>query len=195
MSLSINIKEKCFGDKTVLSSLALDFPDTGLFLIAGKSGVGKTTLLRIISGLDNEFSGEVIGGGIKNTSFAFQEYRLFPQLSALENITLVSYNNAKDEEIQRAKDLLLSLGFSEDEFSFLPAELSGGMKQRIAFIRAILKDSPILLLDEPTKELDSNLQAEMIKIIKAEAKKRLVIMVSHLNEDKYFEFDKVIHLQ
>lgn len=195
MSLSVNIKEKRFKEKTVLSSLSFDFPDTGLFLITGKSGIGKTTLLRIIAGLDKDFSGEIIGGGIKNTSFDFQEYRLFPQLSALENITLVSYENPSAQDLEKAKKMLKEFGFSESEFSLLPSELSGGMKQRVGLIRAILKDTPILLLDEPTKELDPALQEKILNVIKKESLKRLVIMVSHLNEDKNYVSDNVIEIK
>lgn len=195
MSLSVYIKEKRFKEKTVLSSLSFDFPDTGLFLITGKSGIGKTTLLRIIAGLDKDFSGEIIGGGIKNTSFDFQEYRLFPQLSALENITLVSYENPGAQDVENAKKMLKEFGFSESEFSLLPSELSGGMKQRIGLIRAILKDTPILLLDEPTKELDPALQEKILNVIKKESLKRLVIMVSHSSYDKNYISDNVIEIK
>ena len=78
--LILNNVSKAFGDKVLFENLSLEF-NTGLYLIRGNSGIGKTTLLRIIAGLDTDYDGEVIGGGLKNVSFSFQEYRLFPTLN------------------------------------------------------------------------------------------------------------------
>ena len=86
MSLRIKNLSKSFDDKNVISNLSYEFPERGLFGIVGESGIGKTTLLRIIAGLDNDYSGEVVGGGIRKVSFAFQEHRLFPTLTSLEKI-------------------------------------------------------------------------------------------------------------
>ena len=82
MSLEIIDLSKSFGERAVLDSFSYKFDQTGLYVIAGESGIGKTTLLRIIAGLDKDYSGSVVGGGIDNVSFMFQEYRLFPSLSA-----------------------------------------------------------------------------------------------------------------
>lgn len=183
MNLKLNILEKKFDDKVIFKDFSYKFDEKGVYLLFGKSGTGKTTLLRIIAGLDKKFKGTVEGAGAENVSFVFQEYRLFPNLTALNNVVL-AISDGKDDKIKKkAMNLLLNLGFSESDLHLLPGELSGGMKQRVSFARALLKNAPILLLDEPTKELDSELRNKLYEIIKEEAKTRLVIMVSHNKED------------
>ena len=182
MSLVIKNLTKSFGDKQIFSDFSYEFSDTGIYLLRGDSGVGKTTLLRIIAGLDNQFSGEVDGGGIPNVSFAFQEYRLFPDLSALDNVLLAT-ESTSNETMIKARTILFEIGLSERDILLRPSELSGGMKQRVALARAFMKDAPILLLDEPTKELDRELCAIVRKKIKEISKSRLVLIVTHKSED------------
>ena len=182
MSLVIKNLIKSFGDKQIFSDFSYEFSDTGIYLLRGDSGVGKTTLLRIIAGLDNQFSGEVDGGGIPNVSFAFQEYRLFPDLSALDNVLLAT-ESTSNETMSKARTILFEIGLSERDILLRPSELSGGMKQRVALARAFMKDAPILLLDEPTKELDRELCAIVRKKIKEISKSRLVLIVTHKSED------------
>ncbi len=183
MSLKISNVSKAFGDKTLFQNLSFDFKDNGIYAIVGESGKGKTTLLRMISGLDSDYSGEIISGGISNISFSFQEYRLFPQLSAIDNI-IIALGELSDLKLRNsARSMLTRLGFYEGDAELLPAELSGGMKQRVSLARAFLRKTPILLLDEPTKELDEKIRAELYEIIKEEAESRLVIIVSHHAED------------
>ena len=146
MSLKLNNLTKKFGRKVIFENFSYEFNDCGIYILRGKSGVGKTTLLRMISGLDKDFSGEILNGGIKNVSVCFQEYRLFPGLSALDNVVLGYGKNIDNEKTEIAKKKLLLIGFSEDELSLLPSELSGGMKQRLSFLRAVLKPAPILIL-------------------------------------------------
>ena len=156
MSLKLNNLTKTFGDKELFSGITKEFPNKGIVAIVGESGVGKTTLLRIIAGLDKDYSGHVEGGGIKNTSFAFQEYRLFPNYSAIDNVIFALADKRSDDVVRRARETLISLGFTESDLTKKPRELSGGMKQRVSLARALLRESPVLLLDEPTKELDEN---------------------------------------
>lgn len=177
MPLVIKDLTKSFGEKEIFKSFSYSFEERGVYALVGESGAGKTTLLRMISGLDSEYSGEILG--VTGVSFAFQEHRLFPVLTALENV-IFAISDTKSEAVEKsAKDMLLSLGIGEKDFSLLPSELSGGMKQRVSLARAFLTDAPILLLDEPTGELDEENAALVRSIIKAEAKKRLVIIVSH----------------
>ncbi len=178
MMLSIKNIDKSFGNDIVFKDLSIDFDEKGLYVITGKSGIGKTTLLRMIAGLDTDHTGTITGGGITNISIMFQEHRLFPTLSAIDNAT-VAFNTVDGNNRTLAENLLLRLGFDEHSMSKLPRELSGGMKQRVSFARALLKDSPILLLDEPTKELNRELIETMAEILCDEAKKRLVIVVTH----------------
>ena len=182
MSLEIKNLTKRFGKKTIISEFSYHFSEKGLYILRGKSGIGKTTLLRIIAGLDKDYSGEIIEGGIGRISFAFQEYRLFPQLSALENVMIASKDDS-DANKNIAMDLLSRLGFSFEEMSLLPSELSGGMKQRVSLARAFMKNAPVILLDEPTKELDAILCRQVCEMIKKIAEDKLVILVTHRDDD------------
>ena len=192
MSLVIDSLKKSFDGKCVIDGFSYAFPESGIFAVMGRSGVGKTTLLRLISGLDTSFSGRIVGGGTKNTSVAFQEYRLFPTLTALDNAALGA---STQDSTGRAKELLIALGFTEDELYLMPDELSGGMKQRVSLVRALLRETPILLLDEPTKELNEELAAKVLKLITELSKKRLVIFVTHKPEDAIITNSTVITLE
>lgn len=181
--LEIKNLSKSFDGKTLFSNFNLSFKDKGVYAIVGESGIGKTTLLRMIAGLDNDYTGEIVGGGTKKVSFAFQEYRLFPWLSAIDNV-IFTISDRKDEAVhKKAYDILLTLGFSEGDMNLTPSELSGGMKQRVSIARAMLFDRPILLLDEPTKELDPGNSDIVRSLIIEESRRRLVILVSHRRED------------
>ena len=193
MALKINSLKKSFDDKVIFDSFSYDFPETGLCVINGISGKGKTTLLRMIAGLDSNFEGEIVGGGKENTSFVFQEYRLFPTLSALDN-AVIPNGDKKDVVLNaKARNLLSNLGFTNDDMTLKPTSLSGGMKQRVSFVRAILRDKPILILDEPTKELDEGIKERIYDIICSEAEKRLVLLVTHnkeeINEKDFINID------
>ena len=183
MQVKLDNLTKTFDDKVIFKNFSYTFESPGIYAIIGDSGVGKTTLLRMISGLDNNFEGEIIGGGIKNTSFAFQEYRLFPTITALENAVLANGEPSDTKLREEAVFILTKLGFSEKDLKLYPGELSGGMRQRISLARAFLKKTQILILDEPTKELDLNIREALYDIIRKEGEKRLVIMVSHQSED------------
>ena len=177
--MGISIKNLCksFDSKTVLDNISFDFPDTGVVLISGRSGSGKTTLLRIISGIDRIFDGEITG--VDDVSFAFQEYRLLPWATVIDNLTVAAFHNAGPDEAHKSREMLFSLGFSENELSLYPSQLSGGMKQRVSLARAFLRDSRVLILDEPTKELDRELCNTVYRLIYEQAKTRLIILVTH----------------
>ena len=182
MSLEIKNLSKRFGKKIIFSNFSYTFSERGVYILRGKSGIGKTTLLRIIAGLDKDYIGEIIDGGIDRVSFAFQEYRLFPQLSAIDNVMIASKDNS-DVDKSRASDLLARLGFSFEDMSLLPSELSGGMKQRVSLARAFMKNAPVILLDEPTKELDASLCEQVCEMIKEFAGEKLMILVTHKEDD------------
>lgn len=183
MSLVISNLKKSFGNKLIFDNFSYNFPDAGIYALTGESGIGKTTLLRLVSGLDSDYSGSISGGGIGRVSFAFQEHRLFPDLTALDNVVLANYDKVSDEKIAEAKNILLSLGITEKDMLLTPSELSGGMRARISLARAFLKNTPIILLDEPTSELDVENAALVREIIKNQAKHRLVIIVTHNKDD------------
>ena len=183
MSLTIRNLTKSFDKKTLFRDFTHSFEQKGIYAVTGDSGAGKTTLLRIIAGLDKNYSGIVRGGGAFRVSYCFQEHRLFPALSAFDNVFKVSFKEQNKENKKRTLDILHRMNFSDADMLLKPDELSGGMRQRVAFARAILKKSDILLLDEATKELDSELTNTVLEIISEESQKRLVIFVTHKAEE------------
>ena len=195
MALKLIDITKKFGKKTIFYNYSYHFADTGVYFLSGNSGIGKTTLLRIISGLDKDYYGKVIGGGIGAVSFAFQEHRLFPSLSALDNVLEASFDEINKESIYSAKDILTYLGFTESDMKLKPSALSGGMKQRVSLARAFLRDSKILLLDEPTKELDGELCDRVLNLIRTNGERRLVICVSHNIGEAYRLGARIIELK
>ncbi len=173
---------KSFGEQSVLNDFSYEFTALGLYRLSGKSGIGKTTLLRIIAGLETPDEGTVRVAG--DISCLFQDRRLFDSLTALENVVLVApRKQTKPEARKKASDLLCALGIGPtDQVKRVP-ELSGGMQQRVAIARAISFPAPILLLDEPTKELDAENRAILRDMISDEAQKRLVILSGHESDD------------
>ena len=189
-----NIKKK-FDDRTVINDFSYHFKDRGVVALTGPSGVGKTTLLKIILGLDKKIKGErIVADGVK-FSAAFQEHRLLPHLSALKNVVTFAFDSPSDEQIDKAKKLLIHFGFSDDEMNLYPAELSGGMKQRVSLVRAFMRECDVLILDEPTKELDAQLVKTVLEYIKKFSENKLVITVSHVISDVEFLDADVIELK
>ncbi len=176
--------DKRFGDKILFEGLSREFPERGLFLLLGGSGSGKTTLLRMIAGLDNDYDGSIEGGGLTAVSVAFQEHRLFPALTSLGNVAEPLRAGGLDRTAAEAaaREALLTVGFPEGDFKTRPAALSGGMRQRVSLARALAVKRPILLLDEPEKELDEHLRECLHEAILHESAERLVLVVTHTPE-------------
>ena len=171
-----NISKK-FGDKQILKDFNLIVPEKQVLAIVGPSGGGKTTLLRMLAGLETIDSGQVIYNGEtldvaelekRNLlGFVFQDFQLFPHLSVLENLTLSpihTMNVSKEEAEEKAQDLLARLGLSEHAKAY-PYSLSGGQKQRVALARAMMINPKIIGYDEPTSALDPALRLEVEKLI------------------------------
>ena len=166
---------KSFGEKAVLCGISLSVKQGALTLIVGQSGIGKTTLLRILSGLETADSGKINGLENKKISYLFQEDRLFPWLTATENVYAVSNEKSKKE---KAAALLseLSLGDALDKF---PHELSGGMSRRVAIARTLMFDGDVVILDEPFRGLDSESEKNALSVIKKYCEGKTVIAVTH----------------
>lgn len=181
-------KEK--GKVRALLDINISFPEKGLCLILGKSGSGKTTLLNILGGLDNKYSGDfyICNKKIKEVkeydkfrkdyvSFVFQDFNLIDDLTVEDNL-LLGYRFSSDKYYKKVSDVLNIVGLKGYEKRY-PKELSGGEQQRIAVARALIKDSKILLADEPTGNLDKENSEEIYNLLKEISKEKLVILVSH----------------
>ena len=138
--------------KAVFQDVSLRLPDRGTVALMAPSGYGKTTLLRLLAGLMQPQSGEIIGLENKNISFLFQEDRLLPWLTAEKNVALVSDENAARAWLEKME---IPRG---DQY---PKEMSGGMQRRVALARAMAFGGDILLLDEPFKGLDEDLRGRI----------------------------------
>ena len=195
----LSLKNICFSyDKTpVLQNISYDFEKGKMYCIVGKSGAGKTTLLSILSGLAAPTSGEILYedknvASIDKYTFrskyigvVFQSFNLITKYTALENVVLsmdVAGYKTKNKK-QRAVELLNSVGLDDDEANRRVLKLSGGQQQRVAIARALSYDPDIILADEPTGNLDSETQNEIMKIFRSlTSQGKCVILVSHSPE-------------
>lgn len=168
---------KRFGEKQIISNLNLKVPEKQILAIVGPSGGGKTTLLRMLAGLETIDSGDIIYNGEELPldelekrnllGFVFQDFQLFPHLTVLENLTLSlikTKNFTKEDAEKKAISLLTRLGLAEHVNAY-PYSLSGGQKQRVALARAMMIDPEIIGYDEPTSALDPELRLEVEKLI------------------------------
>lgn len=174
----INIS-KSYNETVLYKNFNLSLVKNKVNVLLGPSGCGKSTLLNIISGLIPPDSGEIIGFKPDNISYLFQQSRLLPWKTILENITYV-LNGDKKEKNRIAIELLKKVGL-EDSLNLLPEEISGGMARRAAIARAFAFKSEILILDEPFASLDTELKLTLIKVFKElwATDKRTVLCVTH----------------
>ncbi len=188
------------GTVHALRNVSVEIPSGSCVTITGPSGSGKTTLLLTLGGLIRPTSGRVSFHGIdlgnlsdaelakyrnQKVGFVLQSFNLVPYLSALENIMvpMVFMNGSNDGVAVRARDLLNRLGL-DDRADHLPRELSVGQQQRVAIARALGNNPEVILADEPTGNLDPQLSAEVLSILRELNEKdgRTVIMVTHSPE-------------
>lgn len=163
-----------FGQHSVLENFRASIPFNGTTVISGPSGCGKTTLLRVLMGLQKPDSGVVTGLENKKLSVVFQEDRLLPWMTALENVALIS-----DQTV--ARDILLELDLDEEALRQRPDALSGGMKRRVALARALAYDGDLLLLDEPFTGLGR--ETELL-VAQALRRRRIpMVLVTHSKEE------------
>ena len=171
-----NISKK-FKDRQILENFNLTVEENKILAIVGPSGGGKTTLLRMLAGLEKIDSGEIIYNGEslpidelekRNLlGFVFQDFQLFPHLTVLENLVLSPINTmnmSKNDAEDKAITLLNKLGL-EKQVNNYPVSLSGGQKQRVALARAMMIEPKIIGYDEPTSALDPELRLEVEKLI------------------------------
>ena len=196
----------------VINNTSLTLEDKGMVALLGPSGCGKTTLLNAIGGLDKIDSGKIYINGEKiskrsassvdkirniNIGYIFQDYYLVDNMTVFENVALVLKINGikdKDEISKRVNYVLEKVGMYRYRNRYANM-LSGGERQRVGIARAIVKDPSIIIADEPTGNLDSKNTIEIMNIIKAISKDRLVILVTHETELADFYADRILKIE
>ena len=195
MMLEVKQIRKSFGDLAVLKQVDLQVNKGDVVAILGPSGSGKTTLLRCLNFLENadggelDFDGEHISLGHvskkdaarlrKKTAFVFQNYNLFRNKTALENVTeglIIGRKMPKAEAVQIGRQALEKVGLSDREDSY-PSQLSGGQQQRVAIARAIATKPEIIYFDEPTSALDLELTGEVLAVMRTLAEEGITMLV------------------
>ena len=204
--LEVQHIEKHFGDTQVLSDISFSLEEGQALSIIGSSGSGKTTLLRCLNFLERPDHGSIaVKGGVifdaedpstqaekdirqKRLHFGlvFQNFNLFPQYTALQNVTLAREllakergGESKEEIVKAGRELLAQMGLA-DRADHYPHQLSGGQQQRVAIARALALNPDILCFDEPTSALDPELTGEVLRVIRSLAEqKTTMIIVTH----------------
>ena len=195
--LKVRGLKKSFGSTLVLKGVDLDINEGEIVVIVGPSGGGKTTLLRLITGLEEcqEGSIQIDGKSFfkdgkyankktmndirKNIGLVFQNFNLFPHKTVLENIIeapIRVLRENKENAINNAEDILNFLGLSDKANSY-PCELSGGQKQRVAIGRALALNPKMICFDEPTSALDPSLTKDVANLIKSLSKNGMSMLI------------------
>ncbi len=172
--IEIKNLSKAFGKKKVIDNLSLTVEKGERVAVIAPSGSGKTTLFRIISGFDKKYEGYCKCLG--SVSYMFQEDRLFPFSTVLENLTAVT------DDVEKARQTLLVLELSDVSDSY-PSDLSGGMKRRVALLRALLAESDVILLDEPFVGLDEELKKRIAPAVSELIGEKTLLVVTHSKEE------------
>jgi ABC-type lipoprotein export system ATPase subunit len=195
----------------VLKNVGFDAENGEFVVIFGSSGAGKTTLLNIIAGIDKPTSGEVVvfdeslGGRdedflaafrCRNVGFVFQSYNLISTLTVAENVAFpMEWMRKPEEHIRkRVEELLKTVGL-QNRAEHFASQLSGGEQQRLAFARALANDPPLILLDEPTANLDTKTGFKIIQIIE-KLKENGKTIISATHDERIFKLaNKKLHLE
>lgn len=180
---------KSYGGTQVFSAFSAVIEAGAVTSIMGQSGCGKTTLLRLIMGLEKPDGGS-INGVPEKISAVFQEDRLCPQLSAVDNIALVTGRRYSRGEIEHE---LRAVGISDD-LNKPVSQFSGGMQRRVALVRAMMAEADLLVLDEPFKGLDDDTRAAVIEYVMARRKGRTLLHVTHSLSDAEALGGKILKL-
>jgi polar amino acid transport system ATP-binding protein len=176
----INIS-KSFSDKEILSNVNIRFKPNKISVITGKSGEGKTTLFRIISGLENTDTGFIRKDDFDRVGMVFQGNELYPHFSVLGNLLVpqrVVLKRSKQESTIKALEVLESLNITYLKDASTKS-LSGGEAQRVAIARELVMDRNIILFDEPTSALDKENVDGLIRMIKQLKKDKTILIITH----------------
>jgi len=183
MSIRIESLTKKFGDQVLFDGMDLEIKKGGITALIGGSGCGKTTLLRMICGLDKDYSGHILGVPDQK-SFLFQEDRLLPWYNVKQNIEFVLKDVMEKEQIETTVSQIIKDVQLDGHENKLPSALSGGMQRRVAMARAFCYPANLLLMDEPFKGFDLKLNLELIALFQKlyAGSGKTVILVAHETE-------------
>jgi NitT/TauT family transport system ATP-binding protein len=181
MAIHVRSVSKRFGDLEVFRGLDLTFSDRHITAVLGPSGCGKTTLLNMISGVFAPDSGSVDGVNGRRISYLFQEPRLLPWKTVVENLEFVLHHVTGPEDREALVERFLTTVGLHDFATYYPGELSGGMRQRVAIARAFAYPGDVLLMDEPFQALDLGLKLSLVQAFEElwHADRRTAIFVTH----------------
>jgi ABC-type Fe3+/spermidine/putrescine transport system ATPase subunit len=194
-AVTVRNLSKSFGDAMVLDDISFDVIEGEIVVLLGASGSGKTTILRIISGLEMPGHGQVILHGkdvtnvparLRGTGVIFQSYALFPKMTVEQNIAYgLKLRRRSAEDIQEILDRLVDMVHLEEHRKKYPSQLSGGQQQRVAIARALAYEPEVLLFDEPFGALDAQIRTTLRREIRALLKKIKVpsIFITHDQEE------------
>ena len=193
--ISLENISKSYGELQVFKNLSLKIPYGKSLMVMGRSGCGKTTLLRLLMGLEKPDSGQIKGIHSLKISAVFQENRLVPQTTVFHNLSLVCSGKSSDKQSHAAISHILTrldLGNISGEYV---ENLSGGMARRVAIARALLTDFDLLILDEPFHGLDEKTKETTAKFILESTKGKTLIGVSHQKEDaSLLQIEKIYNI-
>ena len=190
MSIIITDLCKIYDDNEVLKNVNITLKDNSIYCLMGASGIGKTTLLRIIMGLEHADSGCISGIDTKNISCMFQEDRLILNLSAIDNVRIVLRGKSNREEV---RNNLLSI-LPDDSLDIPVSSLSGGMKRRVALARALSYPGKLIILDEPFTGLDKDTKLNVIDYILKMRNNRTLLIATHGTDDSNLLGAEIIKL-
>ncbi|MGU7849162.1 ATP-binding cassette domain-containing protein [Streptococcus suis] len=206
-----NVSLTCKVSGPILKNLTFDIQEGEFFVLIGPSGSGKTTTLKLINRLIEQTEGEVFFQGKRlkdfdlrdlrlETGYVLQQIALFPNMTVAENIALIPEMKGlgKEETLTRTRELLTKVGLEPDSYlNRLPKDLSGGEKQRIGILRAIIANPKVLLMDEPFSALDPISKAQLQDLIKElhEEFKMTTVFVTHDMDEAVKLADRICLMQ
>lgn len=195
VEISLEKATKAFSDRGVFTALDLHLPAGSFTAVVGASGCGKTTLLRVLAGLEPLTAGQLAISPISRTSYVFQEAQLLPWRNVRQNVQLpLELSGGKPAEwSERVERALVSVGMRAEERLY-PSQLSGGMKMRVSLARALVTQPTLLLLDEPFAALDEltrvRLEEELRQLWQSSG--MTVVFVTHSFSEAVFVSDRIL---
>lgn len=192
MALTVEGLKKSYGNLKVLDGVTFNVEESEFVCLIGESGCGKTTILKIIAGLERPDEGRVNFEGVSRVGFVFQDDRLLPWKTVYGNIqfALKAMGVGDEEVVRRIIDFVGLKGFED----YYPKQLSGGMRQRVGIARALTVDPDLLLMDEPFANLDARTRERMQEELLRYTKGKTAVFVTHSIDEAVYLADRIVVL-